>query len=366
MIKERKSTKMCHDLSDRKKMILRAVIEAHIQCGEPVGSKFLAENEQIALSSATIRNELADLTDKGYLSKPHTSSGRVPSEKGYRFYVDTLMDSYQSTSAEITELNELLRQKSARLDKIIDTAGRLVSNITNYPGIAVRSTAQSKVIRRFNIMQMSPYEFMLLMLLDDNTVKSRSMQSPVPLSDEIYAKIQSVLNENFANRALSAMTLPEMMMIEESLGEYGALLSPIIKSVYKVLGDDDNGDVRIEGVDRLLEYPEFTSVDKLKAVLSTFDKKQDLLQIVERSNKNGVNVLIGSEIPTASMSDSTIVFKNITVNGNTVGAIGVIGPCRMDYSKVISTIERLSEALSLMLQEQPKSLPQANNGGKDD
>ena len=132
---------MCHDLSERKKMILRAVIEAHIQCGEPVGSKFLSENEQIALSSATIRNELADLTDKGYLSKPHTSSGRVPSEKGYRFYVDSLMDSYQSTSAEITELNELLRQKSARFDKIIDTAGRLVSNITNYPGLAVRSSA---------------------------------------------------------------------------------------------------------------------------------------------------------------------------------------------------------------------------------
>ena len=124
--------------------------------------------------------------------------------------------------------------------------------------------------------------------------------------------------------------------------------------------------MRIEGVDRLLEYPEFTSVDRLKAVLSTFDKKQDLLQIVERSDKSNVNVLIGSEIPAASMSDSTIVFKNITVNGNTVGAIGVIGPCRMDYSKVISTIERLSEALSAMLQEQPKSLPQANNGGKDD
>jgi len=345
---------MCHDLSDRKKMILRAVIEAHIQCGEPVGSKFLAENEQIALSSATIRNELADLTDKGYLSKPHTSSGRVPSEKGYRFYVDTLMDSYQSTSAEITELNELLRQKSARLDKIIDTAGRLVSNITNYPGLAVRSTAQSKVIRRFNIMPINEYEFMLLMLLDDNTVKSRSMQSPVPLGDDVYAKIQSVLNENFSNRALSAMTLPEMMMIEESLGEYGALLSPIIKSVYKVLGDDDSGDLRIEGVDRL------------KAVLSTFDKKQDLLQIVEKSDKDGVNVLIGSEIPTASMSDSAIIFKNITVNGNTVGAIGVIGPCRMDYSKVISTIEQLSQALSVMLQEQPKSLPQADKGDKDD
>ena len=299
--------------------------------------------------------------------KPHTSSGRVPSEKGYRFYVDSLMENYESTASEITELNELLRQKSARLDKIIDTAGRLVSNITNYPGIAVRSTAQSKVVRRFNIMQVSPYEFILLMLLDDNTVKSRAMQSPVPISDEVYAKIQSVLNENFSNRALSAMTLPEMMMVEEALGEYGALLSPIIKSVYKVLGDDDHGDVRIEGVDRLLEYPEFTSVDKLKGVLSTFDKKNDLLQIVEKSDKNGVNVLIGSEIPTASMSDSTIVFKNITVNGNAVGAIGVIGPCRMDYSKVISTIERLAEALSAMLQDSPKSLPQANsNGGKDD
>ncbi len=336
-------------LSERKQKILEAVIKLYVETTEPVGSKAIAELPNIRASSATIRNEMAELTEMGYLCQPHTSAGRIPSEQGYRYYVDSLMASYSSTTEEIAHLHELLKARSAQLDRIIDDAGKLASALTNYPAISVRSNRSRQLVKRFSLMQNDAESFLLIMLISHDTVKTKRIMTRVYLDDTALHKLQDVLNQNLTNLDLDTLTYAQMMTIEKSLGEYGFLASPLIKSIYEALSEGSESDVKIEGVDRLLSYPEFSDVGKLKSLLGLFDQKDELVSMVEEADKAGVNVLIGHENTVGKMNDSTIIFRTIRVDGVDVGAIGIIGPVRMDYEKVISTINTLTESVSEMM-----------------
>lgn len=343
---------MEQSLSERKKQILKAVIDAHIACGEPVGSKLLAAQGQIALSPATIRNELAELTEMGYLMQPHTSAGRVPSEQGYRFYVDSLMERYDRTATEIRELNDLLTQRTRQLDRIIDDAGRLISTLTNYPAIAVRSRPRSQTVRRFNLMLMDTYSFLLIMVISESNVVTKTVRSQIPLTEDELKTVEIVLNRALVGREPDQLTLSQMMEIEAAMGRLGSLANPIIKCIYEALRGDTRSDLRIEGVDRFLEYPEFSSIERLRSMLEMLSNKQELLEIVEGAQGDEVNVYIGSENAADQSGDSTLIFQTITVDGRPIGAIGVIGPCRMDYSKVIATVEQLSRGIAGMIRAQ--------------
>lgn len=348
------------ELSKRKQMILKAVIDEHISCGEPIGSKLIAQNQQIALSSATIRNELAELTEMGYLQQPHTSAGRVPSEKGYRYYVDMLLDEYGKTSKQVEGLSQLLKERTSRLDKIIDDAGKLISTLTHYPAIAVRSFPSRQAVRKFNIMRLDDYSFMMVMLISESTIKSKHIYSDMIITDDSAAQIQDALNSYLVNTLPENLTYAQIMKLESALGTLGPLAQTLIRNIYEALSDGEAPEMKVEGVDRFLEYPEFTSVDKMRSVLEMLSSREGLLEMVENSDNEGVNVYIGSENSADSTGESTFVFKTITVNGRPVGAIGVIGPCRMDYSKVISTVEQLSNGIT-QLMENSRSLP---DGGR--
>ena len=349
---------MYSELSNRKKDILKAVVEMYIESGGPVGSKMLTEHGGLSVSPATVRNELSELTDMGYLVQPHTSAGRIPSEQAYRFYVDYLMSSYNETSRQITDLNELMKLKSKQLDKIIDDAGKLAGTLTNLPAISVFSGRRKLSVKKFSIMQNDPYSFIILMLIAKNNVRSRTINTSFELSEEAIFRIQSVLNEHLTEIDPTELTFMALMKIEEALGEYSLLASPIIKSICEALGESPQSNVNIDGVDRLLEYPEFTNTEKLKSMLGLFNRKDDIIEAFETADNKGVNVYIGSENSIiGEASDSAIVFKTITVGGAPVGAIGIIGPCRMDYQKVISTIGELSDAIANMLENQ-RALPE--------
>ncbi len=336
-------------LSQRKQRILKAVIKAYVETGEPVGSRFLAEDAEIAASPATIRNEMAELTEMGYLIQPHTSAGRIPSEQGYRFYVDSLMEGYTAATEEIGNLNELLKSRTKQLDRIIDDAGRLASALTNYPAISVRSNKRRQLVKRFSVMQNAPGSFLLVMLIGRDTVKTRTVNVGRPLDEEKLGLLQRVLNDTLADQDPETLTFSKMMNIEKALGDYAFLASPVIKSIYEALSETTGSDVRVEGVDRLLSYPEFSDVDKLKNLLSLFDRKEELVSMVENTEENGVTVLIGSENTVKTMNNSAFVYRTIRVDGVDVGAIGIIGPCRMDYEKVIATIDTLTASVSEMM-----------------
>lgn len=336
-------------LSERKKKILEAIIKQYVESGEPVGSKLIADLPGIKASSATIRNEMAELTEMGYLQQPHTSAGRIPSEQGYRYYVDSLMASYNSTTEEIGTLNELLKARTEQLDRIIDDAGKLASALTNYPAISVKSNKRRQVVKRFSVMQNDACNFLLIMLLSRDTVRTKNITTKVYLDEAALMRLQKVLNTHLASVDLDTLTFAQMMSMEKELGEYGFLASPVVKSIYEALAEDTESDVKIEGVDRLLAYPEFSDVGQLKSLLGLFEQKEEIVSLVEESDKSGVNVLIGSENTVDTMNGSTLIFKTIRVDGVDVGAIGIIGPCRMDYEKVISTIDSLTKTITQMM-----------------
>ncbi|MBQ9748943.1 MAG: heat-inducible transcription repressor HrcA [Clostridia bacterium] len=333
------------ELSSRKKLILRSVIEAHIATGEPIGSKSLMTRSEIPYSSATIRNEMAELENLGYLEQPHTSAGRVPTGRGYRFYVDALMESYKLTATELVSLNAIIRDKMGELNSILRSASKLIASMTNYTSIAVRAkNANVKRVEQFSYMLIDAGSFLLVMRMSDGTVATKHLHTELPLDDELLTRLIHVLNTYIATLGSEDITLPTLMQAEAQMRGAESLINLSIKAVYETIGKSEEAVVSVEGINKLLEYPEFADVEQMRQIISILENKSDLSRIVESADSDKVNILIGRD--SALVERSAFVFKTIKVGGKAVGAIGVFGPSRMDYSKVISTVEYLSRQLS--------------------
>lgn len=349
------------ELNDRKKMILKAIIEAHVQEGEPVGSKYLTQNKQISLSPATIRNEMAELESLGYLEQPHASAGRVPSEFGYRFYVNSLMQKYRMSQNELARMNALAKSRLSEIDRVLETATGLAAALTNYTSIAIKPKQSTAVVDKFKTVLLSPNQFMLVMIDGAGSIKTTQIHSTEPIDEDILSKLEMALNVRVANRSVDEITVSLVMEIERTFGAGESIVSPTIKAVCEVLGEPENGDLKMSGVNHLLEYPEFSDAKEFKELLGVLEEKRDILKIVSDtdSDTDGPQVLIGSENSLDELKNSTMVFQKIKIGGKVVGAIGIIGPRRMDYSKVISTVEYIADNISGMLNTMP-SLPEGD------
>ncbi|MBQ6263679.1 MAG: heat-inducible transcription repressor HrcA [Clostridia bacterium] len=343
------------ELSERKKQILKAIIEAHIELGEPVGSKYLTSNKHIACSSATIRNEMAELENMGYLEQPHTSAGRVPSEAGYRLYVDSLIDSYRLTEREIEELRTSLRKKQAELDSILDTAIRLASSMTDYTALAAKPRKVRVTVSHFEIIR-TDERSMILVLLIGGIVKTRAIRSRVPIGDEASGRLEAILNKKLTGLTAAEITMPLMMEMEREMGADEYLVEPVVKGICETISAFDGGELRFDGIDRLLSYPEVYGGERLRDMLTLFERKQDLLDVfseteMQTGDDGSVKIYIGRENLVKTMDNSTLVYKPIKRGGILVGAIGVIGPTRMNYSRVIAMIDHLSSGVSNLIEE---------------
>ena len=345
-------------LSERKKQILKAIVDAHIADGEPVGSKYLMEKGQFPCSSATIRNEMAELEALGYLEQPHTSAGRVPSERGYRFYVDSLVEHYAMTAREIYQINELLKNKMAELDHILLTASKVASNLTNYTAFAIKPRASSVTIRRFDAVFMDESTFILVLVTSAGRVRTKTVRlsDMPPLSQGDTDLLAAVCNEHLHDLSANEITLPMMIEMERAMGDRAALVSVAVKVIYEAMSELDEGELKVSGMDRLLQYPEFNDPDRMKEVLGAIENKDDILRMVSDPDREGVNVVIGSESAVKVMEHSALVYKPIVKDGRTVGAIGVLGPSRMDYAKVLATIEGISGSVESMLSAEQRKL----------
>lgn len=333
------------ELSGRKKLILRSVIESHISTGEPIGSKSLMASADIPFSSATIRNEMAELESMGYLIQPHTSAGRIPTSLGYRFYVDALMENYKLTATEIISLNNIIRNKMGELDSILRSASKLIASMTNYTTVAVQSAyGGTLTVKQFSYMLLEPQAFLLVMRMSDETIETKHIRTDIILNDDILRRLIDILNTTFSGITSEGVTLPMMMQAETVMGSAGSLIAPVVKAIYETIGKNEEADINFEGINKLLEYPEFSNVEQMRRVISMFEKKDDIMKIIENADSDKVNIFIGRD--GELVDNSAFVFKTIKVGGKAVGAIGVFGPSRMDYSKVISTVEYLSKSLS--------------------
>jgi len=336
-------------LTDRKKAILKAIIDTHINLGEPVGSKYLTQYKQIAFSSATIRNEMAELEELGYLEQPHTSSGRVPSELGYRFYVDQLMQEYRMTQAELGEIGKLHALKTAELDRILDRATKLMSMLTNYTGVALKRAPALQTVARFDVMYLSPRNFILVMLTSSGTVKTRQVRLGFDVERDTLERLTVVLNEYVSGLDLDKITLPVMLEMQRKVPDGEQLINPIIRTIYETVSEGDEGELMFDGVNNLLNYPEYSDIDKVRDMLGLFDKQDDLREVMSDDTADSTHVYIGSENSVEVMNNSSLIFRTVKAGDKVIGAIGVIGPRRMDYSKVVTLVDYMSQNISRMI-----------------
>ncbi|MBR3878960.1 MAG: heat-inducible transcription repressor HrcA [Clostridia bacterium] len=345
------SEKQKSGLSERKKRILKAIVDAHIVDGEPVGSKYIMQDEHLNCSSATIRNEMAELEALGYLEQPHTSSGRVPSELGYRFYVDSLIESYAMTTSEINEINKLLKSKMNELDGILMAASRVAGNLTNYTSFVIKPKASEVKIKRFDVIYVDRHSLLLIMISDRGAVVTKRLSLEMRISEMVAGDLAAILNERIAGLTANEITLPIIVEIENAMGDRSQIVTPIIKIIYESMNELDGGDLKVSGMDRLLQYPEYSNKDHLRELLGALENKEDILDLVSDPESDGVNVVIGSESSVKVMNNSALVFKPVVRDGKTLGAIGIIGPRRMDYAKVVATIEGLTGNIESLLNE---------------
>ena len=233
-------------LTPRKMQILKAIVDAHIAGGEPVGSKYLSQDDKISCSHATIRNEMAELEEMGYLVQPHTSAGRVPSELAYRYYVDALVHQYANTRAEIAEINEVLRYKLTEMDEILEEVSRLASSFTDYTGIAFKPGVGKVRIVQFKSVLLSARDFLLVMTFEGDIVKTKTVHLSFNISEDILRRFTEALNMYLVNLPSDSITMPSIMRLEAIMGSAGGMVHPTVKAIYETMNELDTADVRLE------------------------------------------------------------------------------------------------------------------------
>ena len=339
-------------LTPRKIQILKTVVDAHIDHGEPVGSKYVAETNVVHCSPATIRNEMAELETMGYLVQPHTSAGRIPSEMGYRLYVDTLIEQYTATRSEIDEINEKLRFKLTEMDQILSEASKLAASFTDYTGIAFKTGSIKMRIHRYNSVFLSPKDFLLVMSFDGDIVKSKTIHLGFSITEDVVRRFTEALNIYLVNMTGEEITMPVIVKLEALMGAYGAMVHPTIKVIYEAMNELDSADIRLDGITKLLKYPEYSDVSKVRNLLGVFEEKDKLMNVISShtSDDDGIHVYIGNENDSDAMGNVSMIFKNVSI-GDSQFAVGVIGPKRMNYQKVIDMINTLATGIDHVLSD---------------
>lgn len=336
------------EISERKKKILTAIVENYIATAEPVGSRALAE--VIGCSSATIRNEMAELTSMGYLEQPHTSAGRIPSPAGYRLYVNELMERQKLSEAETAAINGKLAMKQKQIDELMNEIGQLTSSMTQYPAyaLAMRSPA---AVKRFDFIYVDANTFIVVALLTDNTVKNKLVHLPFTVSQEQIQTLSSLFNVHFTGVTDAEISPTLIQSTERAAGDSYGLVAVVAAFVMEVLAAARSASMRVAGASHLLSQPEFRDPDKAHDLMNFISSGDRLLSDIPNmgAEQDGLRVTIGPENLADELKDSSVVMASYDAGGGMRGYIGVVGPTRMDYSGVAAKLSYIAAGLSRML-----------------
>lgn len=347
-------------LDDRKKSILRAIVEDYIKNAEPVGSRSIAKNTDINLSAATIRNEMGDLEGLGYLKKPHTSAGRIPSVQGFRFYVDSLMERYLMTATEIEQLRGAMFNKMRELDKIVKDVSATFSNITNLPTFGVLPGIESGHIKSIKLVWIDERKLMVIVADNSGLIKNKLLRLNDSISPDIIDDLNIVLNNNLTGLTASEINISNIIEIQNAVGVNIEILTSVLELVYEAISEIDEREVYMEGGTNILRFPEYNNIDKIKEILEFFNNKNSLGEMIHnlpQVKRGEVSVFIGDENPAAELKNNSVILSTYKVGKNMTGIIGVVGPMRMDYSKSVSGIGFFAKQLEKMLSERIGEFP---------
>ncbi len=339
-------------LDDRKKIILQAVVEDYINTAEPVGSRSISKKSDLNLSAATIRNEMGDLEEMGLLIQPHTSAGRVPSTLGYRLYVDNLMQKYEMTANEIEKLQDAVGLKMKELDKIVSAVAAAFSNITGLPVIGVLPTSETGLVKNIKAVLVDNYTVMVIISDKSGIIKNKLLRLKSEISEDFVSSLNRILNENLTGLALSEINLANIMKVQSAVGVNTEILTSVLELVHEAVSEIDTKQIFVEGLSNIFSFPEYNNIEKVKNIFSALENKENLTQLISAMPQNGeMKVMIGDEIPVEELRENSVVLAQYKVSEKLFGAIGVVGPARMDYSKVMSALEYFVNQLSDVLSQ---------------
>lgn len=335
------------ELSDRKKKILQAIIDDYIVTAEPVGSSHILKSHNLGISSATVRNEMASLEENGYLEKPHTSAGRVPSYLAYRMYVDELMNEYRLSVNEINQITMAFHRKYSELGKTIESISNAVSLLTNYTAMYTTPSFSGTVLKSFKLIPIDERSFVMIVVMEDGGVKNRTIRTKLSFDNDILDKLSNYLNYRFSNINVSVLTEETLEEEKRLVPVADGIIDAIFDFLIDIANSSEGADLLFTGTTNIFNHPEFNSIDRTKEFLE-FVKKDNIGKLKELISKTGdsTSVIIGNENPILQDKDMSIVVSNYSLGKGAKGKLAIIGPTRMDYAKVISTLDYLTACLN--------------------
>lgn len=333
-------------LTDRQHMILRAIIQNYLESGEPVGSRTLSKSMEPKLSSATIRNEMADLEDLGYIFQPHTSAGRIPSDKGYRFYVDMLMADKEQ---ELNELKNVMLEKTDKVDRVLKQAAKVLAANTNYATMVSAPVNRRNTLKFIQLSQVDAEQIVAVIVMSGNVIKNKIIDVDEEFNNETLFKLNMLLNTTLNGMSIEDINLGLIARLKEQAGIHSKVISDVLDAVADIIHVEEDMEIYTSGATNVFKYPELSDNQSAQEIIHAFEEKQQLAELVSETlsgeENHGIQVYIGDEAPVKSMKDCSVVTATYELGEGMRGTIAIIGPKRMDYEHVMKTLKTLQNEL---------------------
>ncbi len=340
-------------LDDRKWKIFNAIIKTYLETGEPVGSRTISKYADLNLSSATIRNEMADLEEMGLIIQPHTSAGRIPSDQGYRMYVDYLME---QKDKEVKEMQNMMIQKQDRMESVLKQVVKVLANNTNYATMISAPQYHRTKLKFIQLSIISETQLLAVVVAEGNIVKNKMLNFEHGLNNEMLLKLNILLNTALNGLAMEEINLGLITKLKEQAGIHSDVVSKVLDTVAETIQMDDEMEIYTSGATNIFKYPELSDSSKASELISAFEEKKELASLVAESmaqtSDTGIQVYIGNEAPIQNMKDCSVVTATYELGSGIRGTIGIIGPKRMDYEKVVDSLKTLKSQLDNVFEEQ--------------
>ena len=335
---------MSEGLDERKTKILHAIIQTYLETGEPVGSRTIAKASDLNLSSATIRNEMSDLEELGYIVQPHTSAGRIPSDKGYRFYVDHLME---EKDHEISDMKEFVIEKTERMEFVLKQIAKMLAANTNYATVVSAPQTHHGKVKFIQLSTVDEEQVLATIMLDGNIVKNKIIRTEETPDQETMLKLNILLNGSLNGLALEEINLGTISRLKEQAGIHSAMVSDVLDAVAQAIQEDEDLEIYTSGATNIFKYPELSDSERASELISAFEEKQEFKDLftADKENETGIQVYIGNESPMQGMKDCSVVTATYDLGKGIRGTVGIVGPKRMDYEKVVDNLRTLKVQL---------------------
>lgn len=341
---------MDNELDERKRKILKAIIQTYLETGEPVGSRTISKYTDLNLSSATIRNEMSDLEELGYIIQPYTSAGRIPSDLGYRLYVDELM---KEKDREVAEIKDLMIEKTDKMEKVLKQVVRVLASNTNYATMITGPTYHRNKLKFIQLSKVSQEQLLAVVVVEGNIVKNHIIDLQEPMDEETLLKLNLLLNTQLNGLSIEEINLGMISKMKEQAGIHSQVISSVIDAVAQAIAvDEEDMEIYTSGATNIFKYPELADTTNATRLISAFEEKKALAEFVKDSMEHedgkentGIQVYIGNESPVKTMQDCSVVTATYDLGGGMQGTIGIIGPKRMDYENVMDNLKTLKTQL---------------------